>query len=143
MAGSSSLSDITQLIRVKEQELQSIHDLRCTQLEKMVEERDRIILDVAKKFESLRDDFNYNLSLLEARDLEIKKLEIMNGEKSRQLDEYEGSMRSMHMKVDMLGRKNSELMEKLAQEKSTSKVRKLNVFMHYNKLPTSYIYYLF
>jgi hypothetical protein len=49
---SAAYHDITQLIRVKEQELQEIHNLRCSQLEKMVEERDKVILDVAKSLKA-------------------------------------------------------------------------------------------
>lgn len=55
--------------------MHQFHDLRCGQLEALVEERDQLLLESSRRFEKLKDDFEYNLALIQARDVEIERLE--------------------------------------------------------------------
>jgi len=75
MAQPSTLNEISQIILSKERELHQFHDLRCGQLEALVEERDQLLLESSRRFEKLKDDFEYNLALIQARDVEIERLE--------------------------------------------------------------------
>lgn len=75
MAQPTTLNEISQIILSKERELHQFHDLRCGQLEALVEERDQLLLESSRRFEKLKDDFEYNLALIQARDVEIERLE--------------------------------------------------------------------
>lgn len=55
--------------------MHQFHDLRCGQLEALIEERDQLLLESSRRFEKLKDDFEYNLALIQARDVEIDRLE--------------------------------------------------------------------
>ena len=74
--GMPGMEEIGQLIRLKERRsCIEIHDMRCANLEKLVEERDGLVAEAAKRFELAQEDFSYNLILLGARDEEIDRLE--------------------------------------------------------------------
>lgn len=118
----NSLNDISQLIRIKEKELHEIHDQRCGQLEQLVAERDKLIIDSSKKFEQLRDDFQYNLALLEARDQEIERLEEHIQKINSQLGINDAEKRTLKSRVDILEIKESERFDKHEEKKSTNKV---------------------
>lgn len=64
MSLQESITDISQVILKKEKELHEIHEIRCTKLELLLKERDSLLLESSKRFERLKDDFEYNLSLI-------------------------------------------------------------------------------
>jgi urease accessory protein UreH len=118
----TSFGDITKLIRVKEKELHEIHDRRCAQLESLVVERDNLLLESASKFEQLKDDFQYNLVLLEARDKEIERLESCLKSSAHNLDLSEAEIRQLHARVEAYERKEAEQLQKQAESKAANKV---------------------
>ena len=119
----SSLNDISQLIRVKEKELHEIHDQRCTQLEQLVTERDGLLIESSKRFEQLRDDFQYNLALLEARDEEIERLEDHIQKTNAELEICNSERRTFKGRVDILEIRETERSEKHEENKAANKVR--------------------
>ena len=56
------------LIATKERELREINELRLSSLQQAVDERDAALQDAREKFLQLREDFEFNLKLLEERD---------------------------------------------------------------------------
>jgi hypothetical protein len=118
----TSLQDITQLIRVKEKELHEIHDQRCSQLEILVAERDNLLIESSKRFEQLRDDFQYNLALLEARDQEIERLETTIKQVTAELNESNAEKRALKSRIDVLEIKEAERFEKHEESKAANKV---------------------
>jgi len=78
--------ELNDIIRLKEKELQEIHTLRCTNLESLLCEREEMLVESAKRFEQLREDFQYNLTLIEARDKEIQRFEHLFKNKSLECD---------------------------------------------------------
>ena len=70
--------DLTNIIRQKERELHDINEYRVEKLEVGILEKERTIQDILRRFEALKEDFQYNLTLLEARDTEIFRLEKNN-----------------------------------------------------------------
>jgi len=116
------MQDLSQLIRLKERELHEIHDLRCGQLERLVEERNQAAVESRRQFELLRDDFQYNLTLLEARDQEIRRLEAVLTDKSTTIEENEAHIRGLTGKIDRMEVMELERVEKLAQDKATNRV---------------------
>ena len=119
----STLNDISQLIRIKEKELHEIHDQRCIQLEQLVNDRDALLTDAGKRFEQLKDDFQYNLALLEARDHEIERLEGHAQKITDELSITDKERRSLKSQVDILQIKEAERLEKHEENKLANKVR--------------------
>lgn len=118
----SSLNDISQLIRIKEKELHEIHDQRCGQLEQLVSERDNLLIESSKRFEQLRDDFQYNLALLEARDHEIERLEGHIQTINSELGVSDAERRALKGRIDILEIKETERFEKHEENKAANKV---------------------
>ena len=118
----SSLNDISQLIRIKEKELHEIHDQRCGQLEQLVTERDTLLIESSKRFEQLRDDFQYNLALLEARDEEIERLEGHILKTNTELSITDTDRRALKGRIDLLEIRETERFEKHEENKAANKV---------------------
>jgi chromosome segregation ATPase len=117
-----SLNDISHIIRIKEKELHEIHDQRCGQLEQLVSERDSLLIESSKRFEQLRDDFQYNLSLLEARDQEIERLEGHIQKINSELGINDAEKRSLKGRVDILEIKETERFKKHEDNKLANQV---------------------
>ena len=117
----NSLQDITQLIRIKEKELHEIHDHRCQQLERQIGERDNLLIESSKRFEQLRDDFQYNLALLEARDQEIERLESHVKQITLELNDSTAERRALRGRIDILEIKETERFEKHEETKAANK----------------------
>jgi chromosome segregation ATPase len=109
------------LIRIKEKELHEIHDQRCGQLEQLVGERDGLLIESSKRFEQLKDDFQYNLALLEARDQEIERLEEHIQKINNQLGVNESEKSALKGRVDILEIKEKERFEKHEENKVANK----------------------
>ena len=62
---------LRELIMTKEKELHDINEYRIVQLEALVRERDTALGDAHAKLVKLKDDFGYNLRLIEERDAEL------------------------------------------------------------------------
>lgn len=119
------LTNITDVIRAKERELQKIQDMRFTQLEKTIEDRDMLLLESSKRFEQLKDDFQYNLRLLEARDREITRLEGIIEKQGREKEDLEQQVRNLLSRIESMQEKEKERMDKFEQDKALSKVGQL------------------
>lgn len=122
MVDSGHLNDISQLIRVKERELHEIHDIRCNQLEKMIVERDALLVEASKRFEQLKDDFKYNLTLLDARDIEIVKLEKMLSSETTKNTSLAEESDSVKSKLAFTAQQMTEREMQYAEEKAGNKV---------------------
>lgn len=118
----SSLQEMTHLIRLKEKELHDVHDMRCGQLEKMIEERDTLLLEITKRFEQLKDDFQYNLALLEARDVELTKFEELVKSRDISLSQKEDEVKALSMKLFSVEKRSHEILERQSIDKSSTKV---------------------
>ncbi|RYZ88426.1 MAG: hypothetical protein EOP04_09435, partial [Proteobacteria bacterium] len=108
---------MTDLIRLKEKELHQFQDIRNSQLEAMLTEKDKKIQEMKQKFELLKDDFQYNLQLIEARDKEIERLDQLVKAQQKKNDELEQRVKGLNNKVDHLQLKEAERTEKLEQDK--------------------------
>jgi hypothetical protein len=118
----SSLNDISQLIRIKEKELHEIHDQRCGQLEQLISERDSLLIDSSKRFDQLRDDFQYNLALLEARDHEIERLESHIQNATAEMTSIDNERRAFQGRIEIMEIKEAERSEKHEENKLANKV---------------------
>ncbi len=124
MSGSGGgLGQFSEMIRAKERELHQIQDQRNAQLETMIVERDKLLVESSKRYEQLKEDFEYNLSLIEARDIEIERLEkaLVEHEHDKQL--FEQQIRAMSIRLEGLQQKEVERIQKSEVDKQNNKVR--------------------
>lgn len=128
-ASPTSLNSISQVIKQKEKELHEIHDLRCNKLESLISQRDQLLLESSKRFERLKDDFQYNLSLIEARDKEIQRLDSCVKAANDQNDILLSKTKSMQQQINKLEAKELERNQKYEADKETNHVRSTQRFV--------------
>ena len=114
-------SEMAQLIRLKERELHEVQDMRNNALEKLIEDRDHANTELSRRFDQLKEDFSYNLTLLEARDQEIERLEGNVSEKSTALEDNETERRTLVTRIEVLELRGTEREEKHLQERNNNK----------------------
>ena len=122
MSIQESVGNLSHIISEKQKELHQFHDLRCTQLEALVEERDQLLIESSKRFEQLKDDFQFNLTLIEARDKEIERLEQLLERNTQQYEECETERRELVRDADSLRLQDIENKKKIEQDKINNKV---------------------
>jgi chromosome segregation ATPase len=107
-------AQLRDLVMSKERELHEIHELRSTTLERTLADREGKLVDVTAKLTKLREDFKYNLTLIEGRDAELERFEVtLDGVRSclrdkeveanelrRQLDEMAARSAAAHARED-------------------------------------------
>eukprot|EP01039_Chlorochromonas_danica_P002167 gene2166-2365_t len=87
------------------------------QLEASIRQRESMLLETQQKLDLLKDDFQYNLKLIEARDKEIERLEeVVLGYRKRG-EEMEEKIKSLSGKIEILQQKEVERQEKVEQDK--------------------------
>lgn len=92
------------------------------QLEASIRQRESMLLETQQKLDLLKDDFQYNLKLIEARDKEIERLEeVVIGYRKRG-EEMEEKIKSLSGKIEVLQQKEVERQEKVEQDKLMYKV---------------------
>lgn len=119
---SFNFQHMNDVIQTKENELKNMLYQRTIQLENYIKNREELLLETTTKYETLKEDFDYNLSLIEARDFEIQRLEkSLEDEKKRKID-TESRLRKVSQENQLLLQKEIELNHRLDQEKQSHKV---------------------
>jgi preprotein translocase subunit SecF len=143
-----TLENISDLVRSKQQELNNFHDLQIQQLEKVIDisssilsfyfvlfifsflslvtqgidDRNKLLSEASRKFNLLKDDFQYNLTLLEARDVEIQRLSQVEVNLLNEIEFKENEIKILAQKYDKLQTKERENYHKYQEERSKTKV---------------------
>lgn len=121
---SFNFQHMNDVIQTKENELKNMLYQRTIQLENYIKNREELLLETTTKYEALKEDFDYNLSLIEARDYEIQRLEKnVEDEKKKKMD-VETKHRKVTQENQLLLQKEIELNHRLDQEKQSHKVSK-------------------
>jgi DNA repair ATPase RecN len=134
-----SFGTMSQLILQKERELHEMHDIRCSKLETMVEERDSLLLESSRRFEQLKDDFTYNLTLIEARDKEIERICQLLKDRDEEMKEIQSDNKKLNKQVEALRASENERDLTIAKEKVVHKVS----YVFYMYIYTKKIYAFF
>jgi hypothetical protein len=113
--------ELSNLVHIKEQELKEINELRCNLLERQVQEKSTIIHENLIIYEKLKDDFRYNLTLLQARDQEILRLEESIKDSTQKLKAVENEKRTLKEANDVLELSIKAKHDKHEQEKNNSR----------------------
>jgi uncharacterized coiled-coil protein SlyX len=119
---SGSYGQMSEMIRAKERELQQFQDMRNAQLEEMIVDRDKLLLESTKRYDQLKDDFEYNLTLIDARDKEIERLERAVADREYERDELQQQLRSLSVRLEVVQQKESERVQKMELDKQSNKV---------------------
>lgn len=72
-ASGSPCHDLRRLIREKERELHEINEFRSKSLESLAAAKATEVEELKARQAQIRNDFNYNLKLLEERDAELER----------------------------------------------------------------------
>jgi chromosome segregation ATPase len=122
---SGNLLQFNDVLQSKESELKILLYQRNVQLENYLKIRDELLLEATTKYEALREDFDYNLSLIKARDDEIQHLEKIYEEEKKRISECEQKYQKISHENQFLLQKQNALLQKLEQEKAKHQV---NIF---------------
>lgn len=117
-----SFAELSQQIESRERELREFRDLRVGQLEILVEERDQLLLEANRRFEKLKDDFEYNLALIKARDVEIERLEHELTGCAGELGQCREEIKALHVQLESSHVKEMETQKKAELDRINNKV---------------------
>jgi uncharacterized HAD superfamily protein len=120
----NDMMQMNDIIQMKETELKNMLQFRNQQLETLCKSREELLIQSLTKFEALKEDFEYNLSLIDARDYDIKRLESVVEEEKRKRQECLKMAENISKENEMLKNKETELIQKLEQQKATHRVYK-------------------
>jgi chromosome segregation ATPase len=93
----------------------------------MIKEKDAEISMFIKQFETVKDDFGYNLKLLDARDDEIKRLSGLIMELKNKNHTMESDIQNMSSRIHSLLQHEKEMREKKLIETATNKVIQVSI----------------
>mmetsp|Transcript_23967 Transcript_23967/g.35178 ORF Transcript_23967/g.35178 Transcript_23967/m.35178 type:complete len:820 (+) Transcript_23967:246-2705(+) len=121
MSSDITFRDITEMVREKERELHEAHEMRCLQLESIIEDREKLLSEATRKFGLLKDDFQYNLTLLEARDSEISRLTQSEIALKNELDSKEAECTALSKRLESMQAKEIDRIEQSNEYKARTK----------------------
>lgn len=122
MSQPRTYGELSAHIEAKERELREFRDLRIAQLETLVEERDQLLLESSRRFEKLKDDFEYNLTLIHARDVEIERLEHEIQVLVKEEEQFRSQIKTLSEQLEYSRQRESDLLKKAELEKLNNKV---------------------
>lgn len=122
MADDHRLSSMAETYREKERELQKLKEITILDLEQKNDRLHQLIIAGERKFEQLKDDFEFNLKLIHARDQEIKRLEGVIEKQAKALEQFENECRQYVATIDGLHIKENERIEKIEADRAMNKV---------------------
>lgn len=122
MSQPRTYGELSAHIEAKERELREFRDLRIAQLETLVEERDQLLLESSRRFEKLKDDFEYNLTLIHARDVEIERLEHEIQVLVKEEEQFRSQIKTLSEQLEYSRQRESDLLKKAEVEKLNNKV---------------------
>ena len=115
------MSDISDAIRLKEQELSKMHEIRILRLENMIKQRDEELISKTKKLEHLKDDFQFNLNIVEERDKEVLRLDTLLTKYASELELKEKQTKNLTLQLSRYTTLEKQNKEKDKLEKASTK----------------------
>lgn len=86
----------------KEKEWKQVTEQRITSLEKLCQEKEQLFTEEREKFQKLKEDFKYNLKLLEQRDQELDRYDVSFADIKAQLNAKNAEVSECKIQVDEL-----------------------------------------
>ncbi|XP_041363903.1 coiled-coil domain-containing protein 57-like [Gigantopelta aegis] len=91
-----------QLAEQKEREWKEITHLRITALEAVCEEKEKLLAEERSRFTQLKEDFKYNLKLLNERDQELEQYDVKTSDYRAHLNVKNAEVSELKIKIDDL-----------------------------------------
>ncbi len=91
-------------------------------MEAIIAERDELLIESSRRFELLKEDFRYNLALIEARDVELERLDNSLKSTNANYEKCDNERRSILIKLEATERNIAEIERKSDLEKANLKV---------------------
>jgi len=107
---------LKELILEKERELSEMNELRVQGLEDIIRNKDLAAQNSRKRYEKLKEDFLYNLKLIEDRDAELERYDAQFMGLKNSIRERDGEISELRAKIAELQRKNEALLEKVEEQ---------------------------
>ena len=95
----------------------------CLTFFQAIEDRDKALHEANKRFSLLKDDFKYNLTLLEARDTELRRLEGVATTLYGDVETLKAEKAALTQRLDRAHVKENERKERMKSEAALHKVQ--------------------
>lgn len=122
---SSTTINMSQLIKLREYELLEMQEFRNKELETIIVNKNKQLMEYLNVVEILKNDFQFNLKLLEARDNEILKYENELKLKVNEVELIEKDKSLLIQRIEELTNKEIKRIHSIEQDKLFSKVLSL------------------
>ncbi|XP_782064.5 coiled-coil domain-containing protein 57 [Strongylocentrotus purpuratus] len=95
-------ASFARLAAEKEQEWRLLQAMHAQSLEDRIQEKDKILKEQQEKFQTLKEDFKFNLKLLAERDQELDRLEVTQEQLRARLQSREAGVSQLKIQIDEL-----------------------------------------
>lgn len=95
-------SSLKELEAQKARELKEIQQCQANAIESSLKKKDQALLELQQKFQLLRNDFEYNLKLLEERDKELSQYDEVFEQLKNVVNNKTAEISELHIHVDQL-----------------------------------------
>ena len=109
-------------LRLKQRELQQLQDGQVQQLRAVIGSLQDQLDGLRRQMAGLKEDYTYNLELLEAKDTEINRLDVVVRNAQLSQEQSEATIKSLLLKIDSLESQEFEKISKITKEKAENKV---------------------
>ena len=109
-------------LRLKQRELQQLQDGQVQQLRAVIGSLQDQLDGLRRQMAGLKEDYTYNLELLEAKDTEINRLDVVVKNAQLSQEQSEATIKSLLLKIDSLESQEFEKISKITKEKAENKV---------------------
>jgi chromosome segregation ATPase len=109
-------------LRAKHRELQELQENRTLKLHDAIHQLEAKLTESNHKMIILKEDYAYNLELLQAKDHEIQRLDDEIKQHGSEKDRMEQQVRSLCMKIETLEASEAERKSKRTSDKVQNKV---------------------
>ena len=93
---------LTELLQQKEKEWKEVQELRVHSLETALQEKEKHLNNEKLRFKKLKEDFEYNLKLLEERDSELQRYDVLFSELKTVHTRRDGEVSELKIQLDEL-----------------------------------------
>lgn len=121
LATHGQLADLSEKIRVGQRDLEHMQKLEVMQLRSALDDRDKALVEAGQRFELLKDDFQYNLKLIEARDKEIERLDQIIKQAAQREGDLEQKVRNLTNMIEVMQTKEVGRLGEVEKEKMAHK----------------------
>ena len=109
-------------LRLKQRELHQLQDGQVQQLRAIIGSLQEQLDGLRRQMAGLKEDYTYNLELLEAKDTEINRLDVVVKNAQLSQEQSEATIKSLLLKIDSLESQEFEKISKITKEKAENKV---------------------